>query len=141
MFTYRKNVMTQSINVKFLSNIISTVGILERQIKFVLFLQNLKAFLISSGAFQRTASSINIYRNIFPQFSSVCQPSVSSAAVWHKPSHLFCSVCCIVTTLRFAPYLKKIKIESSMQKFHLATVSLVINVYTFYWPIGTFNQK
>ena len=79
------------IPIKLLSNIITAIRILKRQIKHIIILQQFKAFCIRFSFRTRHASAIakNVYVNIFPQLISILQSSVCCGTIWDKPRDHF----------------------------------------------------
>lgn len=74
-FTYNnwQDIAHQCIAIGFFCYIITAIGVLERQIKLVFFIEHFKTLLsMIAGAFEVSTGSINIYLDVLWEFFSVC---------------------------------------------------------------------
>jgi hypothetical protein len=84
-----QRVSRESIHEELFCDVVAAIGVLKRQVEFVIAIEDVKTFIGSrSRTFVIPASSVNIHLNVFSQFMSELQSIVPCRTIRHEPSNL-----------------------------------------------------
>lgn len=96
----RQDVVPESINEELLRDVVFAVGILEREIEFVVLVEHVEARLrLRARAAQAAARTVNVHLDVFREFPGIMHALISGMAVGNEPSDLLRFVCCIIKRL------------------------------------------